>query len=142
MKYLRYFLIIFLSIFFVSCSSHNTYISSKLKNKELEDAPSWVFEPKIDGYLCAVGIATKNSANDFSFQRAEAIADARNNLAKKINIRVKGSYKRDITSSEGFTKKITTYDEQSVDEMLKNSTIKKMWISRSGTIYVLVAIKI
>jgi len=112
---------------------------------ELKDAPEWVTIPKVKGYIAEVGSATTNSANDFNFQREEAMADARDNLAKQISIKVDNMFKsfKAVTGNgqeSTFDKSIEKVSKQISSQTLYGTKINKTWISKSGTFYVLMII--
>lgn len=106
---------------------------------ELQGAPQWVVNPFIAGKVVDIGNAKPNAGNDFSFQREEAIADARNNLARQISIKVSNMIKtfKGATNTT-FDKSVETVSKQVASETLVGSKMTKMWRSRSGTMYVLV----
>jgi hypothetical protein len=58
------------------------------------NAPAWVDNPELEGHLTGVGSATKNPLGDKSMQRNAAVADARADLAKKVNARVKNAFEK------------------------------------------------
>jgi len=121
---------------------------SKVQNSkwasELANAPEWVLNPQREGGLSAVGSAKIGPAG-IQFARTEALADARNELARQINVKVKNMVKN-------FTQVIGAGDQQTVDKVsvhvskqvtaqtLNGSKQADMWISPSGTLYVLVVL--
>lgn len=114
-------------------------------NDEYKDAPKWVMMPVVEGSVCAVGSAARNSGNDISFQRNEAMADARDNIARQIELSVANMFKS-FKASTGvgeagtFDKSVESVSKQIASQTLRGTIQKDAWISRSGTLYVLVAI--
>lgn len=112
---------------------------------EFKDAPQWVLSPVSNGDICAVGSAMKNSVGDFSFQRNEALADARNNMAQQIEVAV-GSMLKSYKSQTGHgTNETMDRVSESVSKQVASQTLagtvqKSAWISRSGTMYVFIAV--
>ncbi|VAY86663.1 hypothetical protein MNB_ARC-1_41 [hydrothermal vent metagenome] len=112
---------------------------------ELKGAPKWVMIPEVKGFVAEMGSASRNAGNDFSFQREEAMADARDNLAKQISIKVNNMFKsfKSVTGSGTdvtFDKSSERVSKQIASKTLTGSKVKDTWISRSGTLYVLMVI--
>ncbi len=112
---------------------------------ELKGAPKWVMMPMVPGYVSEVGSAARNAGNSMSFQRDTAMTDARNNIAKQLSVKVGASFKS-FTSTTG-TGKASTFDnanervsKQIANQTLRGTIVKDTWISRSGTLYVLMII--
>ena len=73
------------------------------------------------------------------------MADARNNIAKLIEIKVDSmfkTFKSTTGTAKGGTmdKAIETVSKQIASRTLKGTKVKETWISRSGTLYVLMVI--
>lgn len=112
---------------------------------ELQGAPSWVMMPFVEGSIAEVGSAKRNTGNDISFQRNEAMADARDNLAKQISTKVSNMFKsfKAATGSGAdstFDKSSESVSKQIASETLKGTVVKGTWISKTGTLYVLMAV--
>lgn len=111
---------------------------------EFANAPRWVLSPEMEGGLSAVGSAKIGKAG-IQFARTEALANARDELARMLQVKVKNMVKN-------FTQVIGAGDEQTVDKVsvqvskqvtstvLQGSKQKDMWISPSGELYVLVVL--
>ncbi|RMD46810.1 MAG: hypothetical protein D6834_01890 [Aquificota bacterium] len=111
---------------------------------EFANAPKWVLNPQMEGGLSAVGSAKIGRAG-MQFARTEALANARDELARQLQVKVKNMVKN-------FTQQIGVGDEQTVDKVsvqvskqvtstvLQGSRQKDMWISPSGELYVLVVL--
>jgi ribosomal protein S20 len=112
---------------------------------ELQGAPSWVMMPVVEGTISEVGSAKRNAGNDIGFQRNEAMADARDNLARQIETKVSNmfkSFKAATGSGEDatFDQSVESVSKQIASQTLKGTVQKNAWISKTGTMYVLVAI--
>jgi len=108
---------------------------------ELQGAPSWVLMPMVEGTISEVGSAKRNVASDISFQRNEAMADARDNLARLIQTKVKNMFKSFKSTTEAtFDKSSESVSKQIASETLTGTQVKGTWISRTGTLYVLMAV--
>ena len=114
---------------------------------EFDGAPSWVVMggSAIEGAVAATGSAPRNAGNDLSFQRQEAMADARDNLSRQLAVKVQNMFKS-FKASTG-TAEDGSYDRasESVSRQISNNTIsgsklRDAWFSKSGTMYVLVVI--
>lgn len=140
---------VLVTMLFIGCSEkelvkpidvRDTYI-----NPELDGAPAWVSKPYVEGYVAELGSAAKNAGNDIAFQREEAMANARDNLASSIEIKINNMFKafksvtgggRDATfdnSSEKVSKQVAS-------QSLSGTRIQDVWFSKSGTLYVLMVI--
>ena len=102
-------------------------------------APEWVCNPNMEGGLTAVGKAPYSP-----LQREEAMADARDQLARQIEVRVKNMFKR-FTQTTGIGKDMTVDKAvQSVSKQLAHATLRgskmlKMWYDpKNRDLYVLV----
>jgi len=135
MKLFKVSLLALLSlIFIIGCSSD---ISN-----ELDGAPSWVLIPESDGAVVSVGSAVPNAGHDISFQRQEAIADARDEMARTLSVKVGNmikSYKGVTGSGDDatFDKSSESVSKQVANQTLVGSKPKNVWISKSGTMYIL-----
>ncbi|MGM0623580.1 MAG: LPP20 family lipoprotein [Campylobacterota bacterium] len=114
-------------------------------NPELKGAPQWVMMPQVEGSISEVGSAKPNAANDIGFQRNMAMADARDNLARQIETNV-GNMIKTYTATTGGGES-GTYDsaneavsKQVASQTLSGTVVKDTWMSRSGTLYVLMAV--
>ena len=136
------------SLLFTGCGSTQDPMTPSVKtyvNPELVGAPKWVMMPFVEGTISDVGSAPTNAGNDFSFQREEAMADARDNLAKQIATKVSNmfkSYKASTGSgsSATFDKSSERVSKQIASETLSGTVVKDTWISSSGTFYILMAV--
>jgi hypothetical protein len=109
-------------------------------------APKWVCAPtQIEGGITAVGIAMPNAANDEQFQLDEAMAAARDALARRISIKVKNMFKQfKATTGTGanqtYEKATEEVSRQVAYQVLNGSRLLNSWQSPSGKLYVLVGI--
>jgi len=129
---------------FGGCGSEQPQ-KSLYTDPELEGAKSWVMMPYVEGYVADIGVAKRNAGNDFSFQRQEAMADARSNLAKQIAVKVNTMFKsfKAATGSAGdatFDKSSESVSKQIASQTLRGTRIKDTWISKTGTLYVLMIV--
>jgi hypothetical protein len=131
---------------FIGCGSKNqTTPQTKECVIENQEAPVWICAPKdTKEYITAVGSAEKSPLG-FSFQRTEALAAARDELARRISVKVKNIFKR-YESNVGVQKNKTTekvvenVSKQLADITLRDSKILATWQSKNGTLYVLVGV--
>jgi hypothetical protein len=142
---------LFAATIFAGCAAsnqaqtNNTNQSGGYVDPELQGAPAWVMMPELEGAVAAVGSAPRNAGADYSFQRNEAMADARDQLARQLSIKVSNMFKS-FKSSTGsgkdgtFDRSSESVSKQIASQTLQGSKMKNYWISRSGTMYVLVAL--
>lgn len=113
-------------------------------NPEFDGAPMWVLMPEVEGGLAAAGSAKMGAAGP-SFAKTEATANARDELARQLNVKVKNM----VTN---FTQTTGVGDAQTVDKVVKNvskqvaqvdlsgSKVSKVWLSKTNTMWVLVVL--
>ena len=112
---------------------------------EFDGAPAWVLESGVEGAISAVGSAKIGGAG-MSFAKTEATGNGRDDLARQIQVNVTNMLKN-------FTQTTGVGDQQTVDKVVANvskqlakqdlsgSKVSKQWISKSGTLYVLVVMQ-
>jgi len=105
-------------------------------------APQWVLMPEMEGGLAAGGSAKIGPAG-LSFAKTEAMAAARDAMARQISVKVKNMFK-------SFTQTTGVGDEQTVDKVAANvskqvanqtlsgTKLKNTWISPCNELHVLV----
>lgn len=132
-----------LVLFFSGCSSKHQNVQIDDKSSVLIDAPEWVGDPKLEGYIVEVGSANPNSKNDLSFQRAEAMADARDNLARLLKLQIKNSIQayKEKNEEEELKEHHVLASLQSIELMVRQSSQQKLWISKTGQMFILVGIE-
>ncbi|QCT95109.1 hypothetical protein FE773_07870 [Caminibacter mediatlanticus TB-2] len=141
---MKKFLFFAFIIFFIGCSSKSDV--NKINSTciiENQNAPSWICRPEdTKEYITAVGSAEKTNLG-FSFQQTEAVAAARDALARRISVKVKNIFKR-YESNTGVKgnlvseKVVTNVSKQLSNLTLNDSKILNTWQSKNGTLYVLV----
>ena len=107
-------------------------------------APQWVCDEgaSMEGGIFAVGSAEKNSMSR-NFQKTEAVAAARDALARQLSVKVKNMFKQfqattgigDAQTAEKATQNVS---RQIASQTLTGSKVIKTWISPKGTMFVLV----
>ena len=111
-------------------------------------APSWVCnnidDNKKNGFIYGVGFAEKSPLG-IGFQRKEAIANARDEIARKIAVKIKNMLKKYYSStgtgnSQTAERVVTDVSKHLAYAAVKNSRLKTMWISPKERVVVLVAI--
>ncbi len=121
------------------CGQPDRYVDPEFKN-----APAWVQMPKVEGKIAEMGSAPKNAMGNFGFQRELAMANARTNLAKRLNVKVKSMFKTysSQTSANNGTFDMTaeSVTKQITKQSLQGTTQEDAWTSPKGTFYVLMTI--
>ncbi len=141
--------VIFLCAAFIAGCSSKTKTAGSVPDmsEELEDAPEWVINggSSVEGSLAAVGSAKIGKAG-FGFARTEAMARARDELARQIQVKIRNLVKN-------FTQEIGAGEDQTVDRVseqvtkqvtkqsISGSRQKASWISPSSTLYTLVSVE-
>ncbi|NPA87475.1 MAG: hypothetical protein GXO01_02095 [Epsilonproteobacteria bacterium] len=125
------------------CSSKKAepkQVSCEIEGKQ---APAWVCNgaANLKDGVYGVGSAPKSPLG-FSFQREEAMAIARDEIARKINLKVKNMIKRYYSSTgvqdnQTAERVVTSVSKQLTKQTLKGSKIVDTWYSPKGTMFVL-----
>ena len=131
------------SLLLDGCARTSRVAAPELK-KEFAKAPEWVLDPSAGGRLSAVG-STKIGKADLSFYKARAMATARDELARILNLKVRNVVKNFTETTEiGNEQTIDMVSEQVskqvADVTLSGSKLKDIWISPSREIFVLVVL--
>lgn len=126
-----------------ACSTTPSKVA-KGGNPTLEGAPTWVLDPGSVKGLAAVGSAQK-SPGGIQFQRNEAMATGRDELARMISIRVSNSFKNfnrstGVGDAQTFDKVTEDVSKQVAKETLNGSHQKDLWVAPDGTLFVLVSL--
>lgn len=107
--------------------------------------PDWVLNPSLEGGQAAMGSARVGSAG-ISFARTEALASARDELARQLSVKVNNmfkSYTSQIGAGEDQTvdKVATNVSKQVASQTLQGSKQYKTWLDeQENELYVLVGI--
>jgi hypothetical protein len=127
------------SLVLVSCGQPDIY-----ENPEFVGAPKWVKMPVVSGKIAEMGTAQKNKMNNFGFQRELAMANARTNLAKRLNVKIKSMFKTfssQTSANQGtFDMTAESITKQITKQSLKGTSQEDSWMSRSGALYILMSI--
>lgn len=112
--------------------------------KEFAHAPKWVLDPSVEKGLVAVGSAKIGKAG-MQFARTEAMANARDELARMLSVKVKNMVKNfaqvtGIGDDETVDRVSSQVSKQVTSEVLTGSRQKDLWISPNGDVYMLVGI--
>jgi len=108
---------------------------------KFDGAPQWVLQPEMVGFVTGLGISKKNVTDDIGFQREEATANGRVNIAKTLNVKASNillSHKS--STAETFDQASSSTTEVFTSESLQNTRVKNTWINRNGTMFVLMYI--
>ena len=95
-------------------------------------APKWVCAPEKEGYIVSMGIAKPNIDNDLSMQYSEAMGDARDNIARQIDVKIKNMFKKYVSilkqeKNQSYEEVIENVSEQIVNLSLENSEELDFW---------------
>jgi ribosomal protein S17E len=143
----RFLLLLSAGLIFLGCSSKESPKPSTpqvsgdcvIQNTK---APKWICSGgDVKGYITAVGSA-KPTALGFSFQRSEAMAIARDEIAKQIQLKVNNMFKNYMASTGAnaeSVEKVTEYvSKQLTNQVLSGSKQLNIWIAPDKTMFVLV----
>lgn len=135
----------FLICQFMLTACGNKRIDNKVLEKEFENAPEWVLTGHKEGAFSAVGSA-KIGKSGMQFAKTAALAQARNELARQLSVKVHSLV-------NNFIQQTGLGDEQMVDrlgkqvskqvsaETLNGSRQEDVWISPGSELYVLMVME-
>lgn len=109
-------------------------------------APEWTCNPYVEGAMAAIGIAKMNAGGDKSFQRTEAMADARDALASQIETKVSNlfkSYKASTGTGDSatFDQSSSKVSKQLASQTIQGSKQRASWTNpKTKELYLLVAV--
>lgn len=139
---------VILSLFLVACKNKEVKEEKRklvpIENKSYKDYPNWVLQPDYANGIAAVGQA-KIGAAGLAFAKQEAMAIARGELARIIEVQVDDMFKSYVNSvgiagQDGIEKVSTSISKQVASVSLSGSEQKDLWISKDNEIFVLVGI--
>lgn len=103
-------------------------------------APNWLCDPFIEGGLGAVGTAPKNPLGR-GFQQTEAMAAARDSLARELGTKVKNMFKSfaqstGVGENQSVEKVATNVSKQISNQNIEGARQKGRWTSPDGTLFI------
>ena len=139
-KRVKLILIVVALLIFGGCSSKN------ISKQEFNNAPEWVKVPRVKGYITGLGIAPPNQGDDLALQRSEAMAIARDDIARQIETKI-GSFIDKFAESTGTKKKRSFARDvkskiRNITKMkLRGARTQKSWMGESGKLYLLMTLE-
>lgn len=138
-------LILFLaavSLMLVGCGGKDA--ETELANPCFKGAPAWVINPTVEGAIAAAG-SSKVSAGGMQFTRDAAMANARSEISRVIEVKV-NTMMKDFTQvtgvgdAETVDKVTSSVSKQVSSQVLQGTMQKEAWISSCNEFYVLVVL--
>jgi hypothetical protein len=126
---------------FTACGGEPAPAQDPAAAAGLAGAPMWVLDPSVDGGVAAVGSAQK-SPGGLQFQRTEALANARDELARILSVKVNNMVKNfsqatGVGDAQTFEKVAQQVSKQVASQTLSGSKQKAIWINPvSGELFV------
>jgi len=124
----------------------NGCLSTTPSKQEFNNAPKWVRTPRVDGYIVGLGIAPPNRGDDIALQRSEAMALARDDIARQIETKIEGFFDKFAESTgakdnESFARDVKSKIRNIVKQKLKGARTKDSWMGESGKLYLLMTLE-
>lgn len=121
-----------------------TKVAKGYTNPSIDGAPAWVLDPTSVPGIVAVGSAP-HSPGGIQFQRNEAMAAGRDELARMLSIKVKNAFSNfaqqtGVGDAQTFDKVSSNVSKQLASETLTGSRQKDMWLAQDGTMYLMVTL--
>jgi len=139
------YLLLMVSVFLVAgCAGMGGGEDKGLADPCFKDAPQWVLTPQVEGALAATGSAKKSKAG-MQFTRDAAMANARSEISRMLEVKVKTMMK-DFTRVTGVgedavvDKVTSSVSKQVSSQVLKGTMQKNAWFSPCSELYMLVVL--
>lgn len=115
-----------------------------IKSAQYKKLPDWVLQPEYSKGIAAIGQAKIGQAG-LSFAKTEALANARNELARQIGVQVDNMFTSYVNTTgigpnQTLEKVATDVSKQVASVSLKGSKQLNVWISEDEEVYVLVGV--
>lgn len=131
-----------IGLMLTACGKQVKKVDNEALEEEFAHAPAWVLNGFQEGEISGVG-STKIGKGGIQFARTEALAKARDELARQVSVKVQSLVNNfvqqaglgDDQLADAFSKQVT---RQVTNETLAGSKQRDMWISPSSELYVLV----
>lgn len=113
-----------------------------LVKSKIEEAPEWVKNPSTLKQLVGIGSSRATRAG-INFQRQEALANARDDLARSLEVRVRNMFKNftqgvGVDGYGGIDKVASDVSRQVSAQTLAGVVQKDMWIAKDGEMFVMI----
>ncbi len=132
-------------VFITSCGGKKEAVTGFEGDPCMKGAPSWVLSPEVKGSkIAAVGSAKIGKAG-LQFARTEALANARDELARMIEIRVKNMVKNfmqvtGVGDAETVDRVSVQVSKQVAYQTIRGSKQVALWRSPCNELFVLVGV--
>ncbi|MBT3317408.1 LPP20 family lipoprotein [bacterium] len=124
---------------------------SDIVSNELDGAPDWVINGRGDNDKMIYGVGSAGGSKNVALMRSTALGRGRTEIAHQLDLKVKSmlkDYQSTTTGGEYFGE--AANDEQHIEDVSKQVTDlslsgtrqEETWISKTGTLYVLVSLDI
>lgn len=126
---------------FTACGGKPAPEAQSAEAAGLAGAPMWVLDPTVEGGIAAVGSAQK-SPGGLQFQKTEALANARDELARILSVKVNNMVKNfsqatGVGDAQTFEKVAQQVSKQVASQTLSGSKQKAIWINpATGELFV------
>ena len=135
-NFITIFLIVLGAVTFNGCS---------LKNNNPYNTIKWINEPHLNGYIVGLGIAPKNKGDDIALQRSEAMALARDDIARQIETKVGGfldKFAEETGEGESavYARDVKQKLRTVVKMKLRGARTKKSWMG-DNNLYLLMSLE-
>lgn len=109
-------------------------------------APQWYCDPSMEGGIAAVGEAKPNPAGDRNLQRTVAMGNARDELARQMELQVKNMLENwarttGTGDAQTYEANIENVSRQVSQQTLQGSTQIGRWVAPDGTLVLLVGMR-
>ena len=136
---------------FTGCGGGGPKPMDDIVSNELDGAPDWVIKARGDNDKMIYGVGSAGGSKNVALMRTTALGRARTDIARQLDLKVKSmlkDYQSTTTGGEQFG--TAANDEQHIEDVTKQVTDMNLsgtrqeetWISKTGTMYIMVSLDI
>ncbi|MCP4146054.1 MAG: hypothetical protein GY752_12340 [bacterium] len=144
-------LLLSLVFVFTGCGGGGPKPMDDIVANELDGAPDWVIKGRGNNDKMIYGVGSVGGSKNVALMRSTALGRARTDIGRKLDLKVKSilkDYQSTTTGGEQFGS--AANDEQHIEDTTKQVTEMNLagtrqeetWISKTGTLYVLVSLDV
>lgn len=139
--------IIALAFLFSACTSEpapkKEFVSEIPAKYAMENGmPVWMNNPDYAGKFGEVGIAKPQKRGGIAAQKRTAIAIAKANLSKKLELRIESELKTEKkVTGDKFESSLSSLSRQESENLIKDATVEDMWLNENNELFVWIVIK-
>jgi|GEM_PF-3694062 len=133
------FFTIFISFSLSGCFSWFDFSKEQKQQTIIEDAPAWVQNPAVEGFVTQLGVSKNIKVKNYSFYREIAILNGTQNLSRKLYIKtfnILNRYWQENSDEKLFEKDIKEVAKQIALKSVKKVKIINSFKSKNNSLFI------